>query len=174
MLYRHTCNHHRLKKTLPVVKPIHVLFVCLGNICRSPLAEAVARRHAEHRKLSDHFYFCSAGTGDWNLGLPPDPGAIKIAHQHDLNLNGHHARQITKNDIGNWHWFVAMDTQNRADLMALGAPADSILLMRQFEEKDTVKEISDPYGGSEAAFTQVYEILEKNAGPLMDYLLAQP
>jgi len=153
--------------------PLRVLFVCLGNICRSPLAEAVVRRCAEQRGLSDYFHFGSAGTGDWNLGLPPDPGTTRIAHEHELSLEGHYASQITEKDIANWHWFVVMDKQNRADLMAMGVLADRILLMRRFEDGGALQEIPDPYGGPENGFRQVYKILKKSAGPLLDCLLAE-
>ena len=156
-----------------VFEPIRVLFVCLGNICRSPLAEAVVRRHADHAGIGDQFHFGSAGTGDWNLGLPPDPRTSRIARQHGLSMEGHRAYQITEKDIGNWHWFVAMDEQNRADLLALGAPAGRILLMRQFEGNCSSQEIPDPYAGPKNGFENTYDILENSVGPLLDHLLAQ-
>ena len=131
------------------------------------------RRHSEQRGLDGHFHFGSAGTGDWNLGLPPDPRTTRVANQHDLSMGGHRAYQITEKDIGNWHWFIAMDEQNRADLLALGVPAGSIFLMRQFGDDSSTQEIPDPYGGQENDFEQVYKILENSAGPLLDHLLAQ-
>ena len=88
-------------------------------------------------------------------------------------MEGHRAYQISEKDIGNWHWFIAMDGQNRADLLTLGAPADRVLMMRQFGDGSSSLEIPDPYAGSDNGFEKVFETLENCAGPLLDHLLEQ-
>jgi len=153
-----------------LAEPVRVLFVCLGNICRSPLAEALARREAGRRGLTGRFIFASAGTGDWNLGLPPDPGIMRLAHYHGLPMQHHRARQISADDIPDWDWFVVMDARNRADLLALGVAEGKILPMGRFVAGP--EDIPDPYGGDDAAFARVYTLLEQGAAPLLDFLLS--
>jgi|AMFO01.1.fsa_nt_gi Protein-tyrosine-phosphatase len=152
---------------------IHVLFVCLGNICRSPLAEAIVRRRARERGISHHFRFASAGTGDLHIGGGADMRAMAAAARHGLDLSSHYARQIKAVDIGRWHWFVAMDAENRRDLLEMGVPGERILMMRQFEiPGDDIPDVPDPYFEEAHGFEQVFEVLERNADSLLDYLLA--
>jgi len=152
-------------------EPLRVLFVCLGNICRSPLAEALVRKQAVQRGLDRHFVFGSAGTGDWNLGLPADPRIVSLADCHGLDLSRHRATQISARDIASWHWFVAMDNQNRSDLLTLKAPEEKILMMSQFAGDGPAREIPDPYNGTADEFDRVYAVLQRNADLLLDYLL---
>ncbi|MDQ6969861.1 MAG: low molecular weight protein-tyrosine-phosphatase, partial [Mariprofundus sp.] len=94
---------------------VRVLFVCLGNICRSPLAEVVVKSVAEQRSL-EQYHFESAGTGDWHIGGAADNRSASKAIDHGLDLSRHKAQQITAQKIKNWHWFVAMDQANYQDL----------------------------------------------------------
>lgn len=151
---------------------MRVLFVCLGNICRSPLAEAIVRNRAEERGLAGRFSFASAGTGDWHIGLGADPRAIDVAERHGLSLQAHRARQITGVNIRRWHVFVAMDQDNRDDLLAMGVEAEHLWLMRQFEGHEPPADVPDPYYGGGDGFDTVFALLQKNADPLLDCLLA--
>jgi len=156
-------------------EPLRILFVCLGNICRSPLAEYVVRQVAEQRGLDGRYHFASAGTGDWHVGGPADPRSAATASQHGLDMSGHHARQISTPGIDDWHWFIAMDQANYGDLLNMGAPATRLLLMRQFEVSDGEKapDVPDPYYGGPDGFEHAYTMLTANAERLLDYLEAR-
>lgn len=148
---------------------IRVLFVCLGNICRSPLAEVVMRAVARERGLQ-HYRFASAGTGDWHVGGSADPRSSATALEHGLDLSSHRAQQITGDSVGGWDWFVAMDRENRRDLLRMGVTADRLLLMRQFEEGNPELDVPDPYYGGPDGFEHAYRMLTANAEKLLDYL----
>jgi len=152
--------------------PTRILFVCLGNICRSPLAEAIVRERALIRGLDYQFYFSSAGTGDWHVGSGADTRSVATAKAHDVDLRRHRAMQITPPDISYWHWFVAMDTNNKEDLLAMGASREIVLMMRQFElETNTSPDVPDPYYGGSDGFEKMFHLLAANADPLLDYLM---
>jgi len=149
---------------------IRVLFVCLGNICRSPLAEVVVRRAAVARGI-DRFHFASAGTGSWHVGGGADPRSAAKAVEHGLDLSCHRAQQITAANWRQWDLFVAMDGENRAALLRMGVPETRLLMMRQFEGLPIAPDVPDPYYGAGDGFEQVYQMLVANADPLLDYLL---
>ncbi|MDQ7011333.1 MAG: low molecular weight protein-tyrosine-phosphatase [Mariprofundaceae bacterium] len=154
-----------------MAEPIRVLFVCLGNICRSPLAEVIVRKHAAERGLDGRFYFASAGTGSWHIGHGADPRSAETAHRYGLDLSRHVAQQITMDGLRSWDWFVAMDHDNRADLLAMGAPEERLLMMRQFEPGHAVvPDVPDPYYGGPDGFEHAYDMLSENAARLLDYL----
>ncbi len=150
---------------------IRVLFVCLGNICRSPLAEAIVHQRARERGMDRRFRFASAGTGDWHVGSGADIRSVLTARKHGLDLSSHHACQLITSDIRNWHWFVVMDAGNRSDLLAMGARKSRVLMMRQFESAGAAPaDVPDPYYEGEHGFDRIYAILMKNADLLLDYL----
>jgi len=154
------------------VRPTRILFVCLGNICRSPLAEAIVRERALVRGLDHQFCFASAGTGDWHVGSGADIRSAATAKAHGIDLNRHRAMQITPPDISHWHWFVAMDTNNKEDLLAMGAGRETVLMMRQFEsDANTPPDVPDPYYGGNDGFEKMFHLLAANADPLLDYLM---
>ena len=151
-----------------------VLFVCLGNICRSPLAEVVVRDRASRRGLDDLYMFESAGTGSWHIGNGADQRSAETARKYGLDLSSHAAQQITAGKIGLWQWFVAMDENNRSDLISMGVPEDRLLLMRQFEPGfESPPDVPDPYYGGSGGFEDAYQMLCENADRLLDYLEEQ-
>lgn len=152
---------------------ISVLFVCLGNICRSPLAEHVVADRAEQRGLIDRFKFSSAGTGSWHIGGPADHRSAMIASHHGLDMSGHRAQQITPNNWQQWQWFVAMDSQNKRDLLHMGVSHQQILMMRQNEldSASHAPDVPDPYYGGDQGFEQVYQMMERNADDILDTIL---
>jgi len=150
---------------------ISVLFVCLGNICRSPLAEVVVRDRAARRGLDNSFKFASAGTGSWHIGNGADLRSAEIAGKYGLDLSHHAAQQITAAKVDRWQWFVAMDENNRADLIRMGVPEARLLLMRQFEpDFESVPDVPDPYYGGPDGFEDAYQMLCENADRLLDHL----
>ncbi|HCS12308.1 MAG: protein tyrosine phosphatase [Zetaproteobacteria bacterium CG06_land_8_20_14_3_00_59_53] len=150
--------------------PIRVLFVCLGNICRSPLAEYIVRQRAIERGFSGRFHLESAGTGDWHIGKGADRRMQQTAAAHDIDLAPHRASQITRSRIGQWDWFIAMDATNRSDLLSMGANPDRTLMMRQFEHEGRTADVPDPYYGGEEGFEEVFQLLRDNADALIDHL----
>jgi len=153
---------------------LSVLFVCLGNICRSPLAEVVVRDRASRRGLDGAFKFASAGTGSWHIGNGADQRSAETARKYGLDLSCHAAQQITPEKIERWEWFVAMDENNRADLIRMGVPGDRLLLMRQFEPGfESTPDVPDPYYGGPDGFEDAYRMLCENADRLLDYLEQQ-
>ena len=156
---------------------MRVLFVCLGNICRSPLAEIIVQGQADKKAMADMFEFASAGTGDWHVGGRADVRSAATAKQHGLDLSQHKAQQITRHTIAQWDWFVAMDADNRRNLLVMGVPENRLLMMRQFEsmqgesaQSQSIKDVPDPYYGGTDGFEDAYIMLRDNADALLDYL----
>ncbi|MDQ6953849.1 MAG: low molecular weight protein-tyrosine-phosphatase [Mariprofundaceae bacterium] len=152
-------------------KPTRVLFVCLGNICRSPLAEVIVSSQAEKKGLAEQFSFSSAGTGDWHIGGRADPRSEQTAKQHGLDLSQHQAQQITRNNINLWDYFVAMDADNHRNLLHMGVHPGRLLMMRQFESAGEISlNVPDPYYGGEDGFEDIYHIFCANADILLRHL----
>lgn len=159
---------------------VSVLFVCLGNICRSPLAEGLFRHHVEARGLAHAFEIDSAGTGAWHVGEPPDPGSVAVARKNKLDISKQRARQVRRDDLDRFDVILAMDAQNQRDLLRLaadpGALQGRLWLMRSFEASPTPRPdapgVPDPYGGGPRGFEEVYGIVDRAAAHLLDHLLA--
>ena len=140
-----------------------LLFVCLGNICRSPLCEGIAKKYVKTKELS--CFVDSAGTGNWHIGEAPCEGSQKIASMHGIDISNHKARQITKEDIKNFDIIVALDSKNLADLHAMGAKDALLLGDFGFEGAD----VPDPYffNGFEG-FEKVFEMCDICVRNLVD------
>lgn len=141
-----------------------VLFVCLGNICRSPLAEGIFLHQAREQGLLDLLHVDSCGTGDWHVGSPADPRSIDIARRHGIELPSR-ARQLDQaQDFERFRWIIAMDRSNRANLLRAGASSHAVHLMMAFsaDYADTPEEapdVPDPYYGGPEGFEEVYAML---------------
>src|SRR5512144_1326513 len=98
---------------------LSVLFVCMGNICRSPTIEAVFRAALEQQRLDDRIHVDSAGTGSWHVGSPPDPRAIQAASKRGYDLTALRARQVVVADFSRYGWILAMDETNLRALEAM-------------------------------------------------------
>ena len=134
-----------------------ILFVCLGNICRSPLAEGIARKHAEEKGLDLHID--SAGTSDWHEGKSPCEHSIKVAKDHNVDITQQRSRPITKKDTVYFDCVVAMDEQNRKDLEIFGF--ESVYKLGDFGGYGGA-DVPDPYffNGFEG-FEKVFEMIDK-------------
>ncbi|CAO4153101.1 low molecular weight protein-tyrosine-phosphatase [Methylorubrum aminovorans] len=129
-----------------------VLFVCLGNICRSPLAEAAFRREAERIGLD--VAVDSAGTGDWHVGAPPDPRAIAVARANGIDISGYRGRQVAPGDFARFDHVVALDCANLAKLRGLrpaGSRAALSLLLDHVPGREG-EPVADPYYGADESF----------------------
>jgi protein-tyrosine phosphatase len=136
---------------------VSVLFVCLGNICRSPLAEAAFR--GEAARLGLDVEVDSAGTGDWHVGHAPDPRALSLAERKGADISHLRARQVTRADFERFDHIVALDSYNLSDLLAL-RPRDTAARISLLLDHVTGREgetVADPYYGGEADFDTAWE-----------------
>ncbi len=150
---------------------MRVLFVCLGNICRSPTAEAVLRRKAELAGVD--LEVDSAGTGPWHVGEAPDARAQQFAARRGYDLSALRGRQVSAEDFQRFDLILAMDAANLRHLRALrpaqgGARLD--LYLRHVGE--SVEDVPDPYYGGDQGFEQVLDLLERASDRLLEELSA--
>ena len=131
---------------------VSVLFVCLGNICRSPLAEAAFRREAV--RLGLDVEIDSAGTGDWHIGHPPDPRAADVAARNGVDISHLRARRVTPADFHRFDHIVALDQKNLGDLRAMQPPGSKAVLSLLLDhvEGRQGQPVADPYYGAADLF----------------------
>ena len=155
--------------------PIRVLFVCLGNICRSPLAEALFRHEVERRGLGDRFEIDSAGTSGYHNGAPPDRRSAEVARQRGVELTGR-SRKLGADDLARFDYVIAMDADNLADVQALqraGAGRARVHRLREFDPTAGALDVPDPYYGGPRGFENVHDIAERASAGLLDHILAE-
>jgi protein-tyrosine phosphatase len=155
---------------------IRLLFVCMGNICRSPTAEGVMRGLLREQGLEDAVEVDSAGTGDWHAGSPPDARATAAAQARGVMLAGA-ARQITGADFGEYDLILAADRRNLRDLQALMPPGSraELHLLREFDPASADAgdlDVPDPYYGGDEGFEHVLDLVEAACRGLLDALRA--
>ncbi|ODS54659.1 MAG: phosphotyrosine protein phosphatase [Acidobacteria bacterium SCN 69-37] len=153
--------------------PTRVLFVCLGNICRSPAAEGVFRHLVEDTGLREAFVVDSAGTGAWHAGEPPDRRMQAAAAQRGLRLSSI-ARQVVPSDFEDFDWILAMDASNLQHLRRLAHPSHhhKIRKFRDFDPDAPGADVPDPYYGDADGFTTVLDIVTRTAQALLAHLRA--
>jgi protein-tyrosine phosphatase len=153
------------------------MFFCLGNICRSPLAEGLFRHKVEQRGVADRFHIESSGTSAYHIGEAPDPGSQQVAHERlGIDISHQRAQQLADEHHSDFDYLVAMDRTNRRHaLRTEDADPERILLLRNFEPEPTKRgtDVPDPYGASESQFDRVYDIIDRCTERLLDYLLEQ-
>ena len=140
-----------------------ILFVCLGNICRSPLAEAALRAAADMAGVAVHVD--SAGTSDWHVGRPPDPRAQEMARRHGIDMSGYRARQVTAQDFHRFTHIHALDAQNLVDLRLVrprDATAGLSLLMDRVPGREGTS-VADPYYGDAEGFATTWADVSRAA-----------
>jgi len=147
-----------------------VLFVCLGNICRSPTAEGVFQREVGKRGLGERIHIDSAGTSNYHPGKAPDPRTCAAAERRGIDLNDLRARQVTAEDFENFDWIIAMDESNLSNLQKICPPEHShkLSLMLEHNPAAEVREVPDPYYGEEDGFEYVLDLLEAETKHLLD------
>jgi len=153
-----------------------VLFVCMGNICRSPLAEGVFRHLAAEAGVADRFVVDSAGTGAWHAGEPPDARSIEVAAAHGVTLQGR-ARQIEAEDLRAFDLVLAMDRDNLGVLEELSAAAGGtarLHLLREYDPTAEGDEVPDPYYGGPHGFEKVYRMIHAACQGLVEELRTVP
>ena len=151
---------------------VNVLFVCLGNICRSPMAEGVFRHVVDEAGLRDRIAIDSAGTGPWHVGKPPDERARATAARHGIDIGGQRARQVASDDFGTFEYVLAMDRDNLRTLhrAAPKTHRDRVRLFLDFGADDSAHDVPDPYYGGPEGFEDVYALVEDAATGLLRHI----
>ncbi len=149
-----------------------VMFVCLGNICRSPMAEAVFNHIAAEKGISDSVIAASSGTAGYHEGGNADSRTIKALRSHGVPIN-HTAHKITKADIAGYDLIFAMDSENLHNIERFAGGSDKkIMLFRKFDPKGP-GDVPDPYYGSEADFEIVYEMCFRTCEKIIEHIMKQ-
>ena len=154
---------------------IKVLFVCTGNICRSPTAEGVFKHYVGQAGLADRITTDSAGTHDYHVGEAPDPRAQKAAAQRGYDISKLHGRQVIRRDFNEFDYVLAMDELNMRLLARLCPPEQrhKLKLMMEFAYGSTTSQVPDPYAGTAQDFETVLDLLESAAEGLLDHVRAE-
>ena len=152
--------------------PVRILFVCLGNICRSPLAEAIFISKINERKLSAGFNVQSCGTANYHIGHSPDPRTIHNAKKNGIEIN-HLGRQLSENDLDSFDYIKAMDASNLRNIFRLEHARENshkIFLMRSHDPSGKDLDVPDPYYGEEKDFQEVFDILNRSVESFIESL----
>lgn len=149
--------------------PIRVLFVCTGNICRSPTAEGVLRHMARQENLDEHILVDSAGTHDYHVGEKPDRRSVRAAARRGYELDGLRARQVAAEDFAGFDYLLAMDRDHLSILENSASPGQQqkISMFLDFSPRYRGNEVPDPYGGGEQGFEHVLDLIEDGAAGLL-------
>jgi protein-tyrosine phosphatase len=149
--------------------PVRVLMVCLGNICRSPLAEGIL---ASKTKTPD-LIVDSAGTAGYHVGNPPDPRSVEVAARHGIDISGQRCRRFTQADFDEFDYIFAMDRENLYDLQGLArSKADLAKLSLLLQAADMAEEeVPDPYYGGDDGFLHVFRMIDRATDQLLESLL---
>ncbi len=151
---------------------VKVLFVCLGNICRSPAAEGIFRELTHDVGLEEKLEVDSAGTGSWHIGHPPDSRIQKVARRRRTDLSPLRARQVKPSDFENFNYILAMDRENLRDLKDY-APKEHVSklgLLLDYVSNVEDKDVPDPYYGNARDFEDMFQLIERATHALLEHI----
>ena len=151
---------------------VRILFVCMGNICRSPMVEGVFRHHVKQAGLDERIAIDSAGTHDYHIGEPPDPRAQRAAGRRGYDLSRLRGRQVSRADFGEFDYLLAMDRMNLRVLERLcpSQHGHKLKLFMEFSNDAAPGEVPDPYYGGEQGFERVLDMAEDASQGLLEHL----
>jgi len=153
---------------------VRVLFVCLGNICRSPTAHGVFQAMVDARGLSDRIEVDSAGTAAWHVGKSPDSRSVNAAAERGYDLSRLRARQVAAEDFEYYDYVLAMDSENLSNLKNLrNTGVEPQLFLQAFARAYTESEVPDPYYGGASGFEHVLDLIEDASAALLDEIVAK-
>lgn len=144
---------------------IRVSFVCLGNICRSPMAEVIFRRLTQEADVKNTYTVTSRGTGDWHEGQPADPRTVAALDRAGYDGASHIAHQVTATDIAENDLLVALDRSHERELLNMGAT--NVVLLTHYDELATSPDVLDPYHFDEDTFDEVLLQIERSCRELL-------
>ena len=149
-----------------------IIFVCMGNICRSPTAEGIFRHLLEEKKLTNFFELDSAGTHAYHVGAPPDHRAQETAQTRGIDLSDLRGRKVTVSDFDKFDYVLAMDKDNYAILeeMCPSAKSGQLNLFLDFAKDLAIDEVPDPYYGGTGGFEKVFDMLEQASLGLIEHI----
>lgn len=150
---------------------VKVLFVCLGNICRSPMAEAVFRELVDKSQLLDHFEIQSAGTGSWHAGERPHRGTREVLSRHGIDPNGLIAKQVSQEMIDHADYVIAMDSENLTELRSWKVDQGKVSRLLDYATDLNVRDVPDPY--YDGRFELVYELSRLGSQGLLKHIREQ-
>lgn len=151
---------------------VKILFVCLGNICRSPLAEAVFKHKIKGSALESMVEADSCGTSNYHIGDPPDTRTIANALKNGVSIK-HLGRQLCIDDFDEFNYILAMDHSNHRNILKLATVdhhTQKVMLMRDFDPMGKGLEVPDPYYGGEQGFQEVFDILDRSMDQFVKHL----
>lgn len=151
-------------------KLIHVLFVCLGNICRSPMAEAVFRHMIQKERLEEVVSVDSAATSSWHIGKPPHPGTVAKLKEFDISSEGMAGRQLQKGDFEKFDYIVGMDDSNIADIRHMLGEPNHPKILRLLDLTDHRVDVPDPYYTGN--FQETYDLVMDGCQALLEKVMA--
>lgn len=154
------------------MKIVKVLFVCMGNICRSPTAQGVFEHLVSRQQLADFIYVDSAGSHDYHLGEAPDKRSQAAAKQRGIDLSSQRARRISADDFERFDYILAMDRANLAELMRIAKPKQQarVQLFMHYASRWQIDEVPDPYYGGSSGFDRVLDMVEDAAEGLLEHI----
>lgn len=153
-----------------------VMFVCLGNICRSPMAEGMFRHLVEQAGRLHEFEIASSGTAGWHVGNPPDARGIETIAARGVDTSAQRCQQLSLNDLTTYDHIIVMDQSNLDDVRALARSVDEtqstgkVALMMSFAQDSSVREVPDPWSGTTADYEYALDLITTASEGLLDHL----